>query len=215
MLTLMPDIKRFPFGEYAVARYSSDTPGERYTFSVYSTNLQLYMDSAFGFTSATPVLFNASTITLPTGDELQKIAVNTSTLATNDLLYVTIQGDGNGTDTNTYTTYFQIGSELIADTNITVQVYGFLRDAYGEFIKNVPVTFTVMNSSVYFDNSPTTMVYATTLTDSQGKFTINLNRNYDYVLNIEKLNYVKVIKLSTLPATATVVEVDLGTGLGC
>lgn len=207
---------RFPHGVYATLRAESDTPGNTYQYTVYSIEEDKYLeesDGQFTFTSNTPYAWPTVLHTLPDGTEIHTIQINTSSLASDSLLSVSVSGT-NG-DATTYVRYVEVGDFVISDDNVTVEVYGFFRDAYGEPVRNAAVSFTVMNKTTYFDNSPATSLHATAVTDNSGKFSIHLNRNYDYTLSIASLNYLKVVKLSELPNSVSVVEVDLGTGLGC
>lgn len=225
-LTNVPSgVSRYQYGEYAYVRFVTDPapPAFEYRYSVYAVTRAKYL-SVDGFTAdvlTSAEYFEPTEIELPDGRFIFEAKINTTDFATNDILLVTMEEWEVVADPDpdvlvaSYEVFVEVGEALIADTSITAQVFGFLRDAHGDFIKNVPVTFTVLNKGGYFDNTPVTTLNATTLTNGQGKFDIQLNRNYDYIMAIEHLNYRKRIKLSSLPSEFHVVEVDVGTGLGC
>lgn len=214
MLTILTGATRVPHGELVTVNAESTALDEQYEFSVYAVRKGKYLSEDSGdFSADAPVFFFAEENPLPNGNDLVTATVNPATLSTDEILAITIRGIGDPTVSTQ--TFVEVGSFLTSDGKLTVEVYGVLRDAYGNPIANSPVTFTVMNKSLYFDNSPSTSLTATTMTNTNGKFNINLNRNYDYSLSISPLNYLKVVKLSELKPSIKVVEVDLGSGLGC
>ena len=87
-----------------------------------------------------------------------------------------------------------------------VTVYGTLFDALGQPMVGETISFQVLNPVTYFDNSPATSIQASTTTNSNGYFSISLNRRYDYLVVLPRLNYSKYIKLSQIPNTQTSVE---------
>ena len=207
------------FGERAVidVAYTESDPDNLYQYSVFDTTKELFMSDEGVFDSVTPVLFDP--VPLVHHDDVNmnifEAVVNTSAFQSYTLLVVKFEqmsGDG---DTDELNVYVRVGYIPASNEAQLVEVWGVLRDAYGNGIPNAAVTFTVLNKAGYFDNMPATSLVANAVTDSQGKFSVRLNRNYDYVLSIAALNYVKSIKLSTLPSGVSSVEVDLGSGLGC
>lgn len=226
-ITDYPTPLTFQFSAYAANR-------GKYLLLSHDEETDSY--SHIGFVSNVPHLYTPELISLPNDKLLVQIRMNTTEFTQNDVLYVTLEGHGyvygepeqgeeedeiEGEEVLLEEIYHkvsrvvEVGNSAIADYNITVNVFGFLRDARGDFMSNIPVTFTVLNRGGYFDNTPSTSLNAMTLSDKLGKFEIQLNRNYDYVMAIDEVNYRRQIKLSTLPRGVENVEVDIGTGLGC
>ncbi len=110
--------------------------------------------------------------------------------------------------TNTYTAYVFYGERYSLPNMVTI--YGTFFDALGNPLAGHSLVFTVLNPVGYFDNNPLTSMTASTSTDSNGYFSINLNRLYDYVVTIPELNYRKVIKVSQLPDSVNSFELVLG-----
>lgn len=203
--------RRVPHGEFAIIRAISDAPGTAYSYSAYAVRTGQYILSD-GTLSATEVTYAVQVDTLPDGNELVSVYVDPSNLTRDDLVLVTVTNDADALDTYDY--YIEVGSYVVTSDDLTVEVYGYLRDALGKSIRDMMVTFTVSNSSTYFDSAPRTTLNASVLTDDNGRFTIHLNKNYKYVLSIKELGYLKMVDLTTLPAGTTVVEVDLGAAVG-
>ena len=87
-----------------------------------------------------------------------------------------------------------------------VRVYGNLYDARGNPLSGETISFQVLNPTTYFDNSPSTMISTSTSTNELGYFSIELNRTYNYLVVLPRLNYSKFIKLSSLPQNVNEVE---------
>lgn len=103
------------------------------------------------------------------------------------------------------TKYFLYGEILQEPSLITV--YGILRDATGNPLINLTITFSVVNPVSYFDNSLTSKITATATTNENGLFSINLNRQYNYIMTVPGLDFMKLIKISEVPNTVTAVEI--------
>lgn len=215
-LDISSEIVTAEHGQYAVIYALADVSTDTYEFTVYNLTTQKYgqySETSFVFTSDTPVSLTTAELTMPNAQKIHVVRVPCNTLNSDALLLVTITGTA--TDTSIYKKFISVGNGQVVEGSTTVQVYGYLKDAYGNPIANEPITFTVMNQSSYFDNSPTTSLTAFTSSDQFGRFDINLNRNYNYAMSINKFNYIKVLKIADLPSTANVVEVDVGSGLVC
>lgn len=190
-----------------------DDVTQTYQYSVYALNAGKYLDADFKY-SDTIVQIPASTYTTfpnTSGDYLQ-LDVSTYYLTQPDFLSVHVE---NTTDPNDTVEFILQAGAFVALAADTINLYGYLYDTYGEPIAHEPITFTVLNSASYFDNAAITRINATTLTDKEGRFEININRRYDYVMSISRLNYTKVLKLSEVPDSVTSLEVLIGKGLVC
>lgn len=141
-----------------------------------------------------------------------KAEISTYFLTQPDILFIRASNDADAT--NQVFTEVQVGVRVAYATDM-ITLYGFLYDTQGNPLANKVVTFSVLNSATYFDNSPVTRLNAYTITDNNGKFTITLNRNYDYVLSLNEFNYTKVIKVSEIPDNVQEIEVVIGRGLVC
>jgi len=182
-----------------------------YEFSIYSTTLGKYLTLTTPFSSITETFFNSTKTPYKTS-YLQRFQFPLSRLQKADTLIGYIR---NKTDLlENYTFTIQYGTSGIILPSL-VNIYGYLYDAYGVPVNGESITFTVLNSASYFDNAPATMLNATTQTDRDGKFSLSINRSYDYVLSISRLNFTKLVKLSSLPAGIETVEVAVGPGSAC
>lgn len=223
---------RFDFGELVKLTAISNV-NSNFVFTVYSLSQGKYLNNGGSF-SNTAYNFSASKVTLnSSGNYAYTYQINTSTFTQAEKLVVSVYNNGPSATTTTSTTttstttsttspYPILVTQIIvnvgktfASTPSKIVAYGTVYDAYGMPIRGESVSFTVVNAGTYYDNSPTTAINATTQTDVNGYFSIELNRRYDYVLSITRVNYTKVVKFSTLPAGVSVVEIAIGTGSGC
>lgn len=220
---------RFDIGELVRLSAISNV-NSNFIFTVYSLAQGKYLNNTGAFVSSA-YNFSASKVSL-NGNYIYTYQVNTTTFTQAEKLLITVYNNGPTTTTTTTSTtsttttttspYPTLVTTLIvsvgrvfASTPTKITAYGTVYDAYGLPIKGESVSFTVLNSATYYDNSPTTAISAYTQTDSSGYFSIDLNRRYDYVLSISRVNYTKVVKFSTVPANVSVVEIAVGTGSGC
>lgn len=185
-----------------------------YEYTVFAADEGKYLDTEFKLADTIPVPIPATDyVTFPNNvQDYLKVTVSTYYLLRPDFLSIHIEDSANPSDSLDVVVQAGEFAALAADT---ITLYGFLYDTYGEPIKHEPITFTVLNSASYFDNAPVTMLNATTLTDHSGRFEIQLNRRYDYVMSISRLNYTKVLKVSEVPDSVTSLEVLIGRGLVC
>jgi hypothetical protein len=91
-----------------------------------------------------------------------------------------------------------------------INVYGQLFDAYGNPLAGESVVFSVVNETTYYDNSLYSSMNAFTSTDVNGRFSIYLNRRYNYVLTLPRLAYSKLLKIKDVPLSVSAVEVSFG-----
>jgi len=89
-----------------------------------------------------------------------------------------------------------------------INVYGQLFDAYGNPLVGESVVFSVVNETTYYDNSLYSSMNAFTSTDANGRFSIYLNRRYNYVLTLPRLSYSKLLKIKDVPSSVGAVEVS-------
>jgi uncharacterized GH25 family protein len=89
-----------------------------------------------------------------------------------------------------------------------INVYGQLFDAYGNPLVGESVVFSVVNETTYYDNSLYSSMNAFTSTDANGRFSIYLNRRYNYVLTLPRLAYSKLLKIKDVPSSVNAVEVS-------
>lgn len=214
MITQFSDVQNVDVGEQINIIGLGNTD-ETYEMSVYSTRLNKFSTSAYEFTSNTPVVFTVTKTPgfLITGSFLYKFLFNTSKLQNSDTLLIQINNPVNPTES--YTRFVQVGKQFVNTPN-TVHVYGYVYDAYGNPVVGEAISFTVLNvGNMYFDNAATTAWTATAITDKFGRYDLYLNRQYDYVMAIERLNYTKKVALTTVPANVTEVEVLVGKGSAC
>jgi hypothetical protein len=220
---------RFDIGELVRLSAISNV-NSNFIFTVYSLAQGKYLNNTGAFVSSA-YNFSASKVPL-NGNYIYTYQVNTTTFTQAEKLLITVYNNGPTTTTTTtsttsttttttspyptlVTTLLISVGRVFASTPTKITAYGTVYDAYGLPIKGESVSFTVLNSATYYDNSPTTAISAYTQTDSSGYFSIDLNRRYDYVLSISRVNYTKVVKFSTVPANVSVVEIAVGTGSGC
>lgn len=204
---------KYPLGTRAEFLLPVDDTSQTYWYTVHALNAAQYLDTEFKY-SPTAVQIPATTyISFPntTGDYL-KVDVSTYYLTQPDFLSIHVE---NSTDPTDFSEFIIQAGDFVALAADTINLYGYLHDTYGRPIVREPITFTVLNSASYFDNAPITTLNATTLTDEQGRFEININRRYDYVMSISRLNYTKVLKISEVPDSVTSLEVIIGRGLVC
>jgi hypothetical protein len=89
-----------------------------------------------------------------------------------------------------------------------INVYGQIFDAYGNPLVGESVVFSVVNETTYYDNSLYSSMNAFTSTDANGRFSIYLNRRYNYVLTLPRLAYSKLLKIKEVPSSVNAVEVS-------
>ena len=89
-----------------------------------------------------------------------------------------------------------------------INVYGQIFDAYGNPLVGESVVFSVVNETTYYDNSLYSSMNAFTSTDTNGRFSIYLNRRYNYVLTLPRLSYSKLLKIKDVPLSVSAVEVS-------
>jgi len=192
----------------------NDSTITTYTYTVFAFDEGKYLDAEFKLAGTSSVQIPATNyVNFPNSvQDYLRVPINTYYLLRPDFLNIHLEDSANPADSLDIVVQAGEFAALAADT---ITLYGFLYDTYGEPIKHEPITFTVLNSASYFDNSPVTTLNATTLTDHSGRFEIQLNRRYDYILSISRLNYTKVLKVSEVPDSVTSLEVLIGRGLVC
>jgi len=203
----------YPLGTYAKILIPVDDVTQTYWYSIYAAQKAQYLDAEFKYSTTAVQITATEFITFPNsaGTFLQ-LSISTYYLTQPDFLGVHVENVANPADMTNFV--IQAG-DFVALAADTIDLYGYLYNTYGEPIAHEPITFTVINSASYFDNAPITRLNATTLTDAQGRFEISVNRRYDYIMSISRLNYTKVLKISEVPDTVTSLEVLIGRGLVC
>lgn len=215
---------QFKLGE--TIRFYADYPQDyRFSVTVFSTSLEKYLNSSGKFESTAPVLIYGSeklTVThgpssAPITTKIREFSVPTSGINGPDILLVNTFQESTASPGEVH--HISVVPVYVGDLSSTqpslVTVYGSVFDAYGNPVIGESVTFTVLNSATYFDNAPTTTLNATAQTDRQGRFELQLNRAYNYVFSISRLNYTKMVRLSSLPANVSAVELVVGEGTTC
>lgn len=215
MLTLFNPTQKFKIGE--IAKISAiGTTDTTYTMTAYSTHLIKYLGLTGNFDSSTPVNFSI-TKDLQTFTSLNKYLYNfsfsSSTLSNPDLIIVSVINTLVPTETNDF--LVTVGDNYANQPSL-IHLYGYVYDAYGTPVSGEAIVLTVLNTgNMYFDNSATTSWTATAITDRMGRYDLYINRQYDYILSIHRLNYTKKIQVTTVPTTVTDVQVLIGPGSAC
>ena len=209
----LTDTKTYALGTVARFLLPVDDVTQTYWYSVYALSTAKYLDAEFKYADTVVQIPADTYVTFPNmlGNYLQ-VTVSTYYLTRPDFLSIHVENAADNTDTNEF--LIQAG-DFVALAADTINLYGYLYNTYGEPIAHEPITFTVLNSASYFDNAAITRLNATALTDHQGRFEISVNRRYDYVMSISRLNYTKILKISGVPDTVTSLEVLIGKGLVC
>ena len=206
-------IERYLLGTKALILVPVDDITQTYWFTVYALNAGKYLDANFAYADTEVQIPATNFIEFPnTVGSFLKIEISTFFLTQPDLLSIHVENTADSNDTAEF--MIQAG-DFVAKATDTITLYGYLYNTYGEPITHEPITFTVLNSASYFDNAAITRLNATTLTDTQGRFEITINRNYDYVMSVSRLNYTKVLKVSEIPDSVQMLEVLIGRGLVC
>ena len=190
-----------------------DDATQTYEAVIYAIDAQKYLDTEFKYVDS-PVNVPLTVVTAvpPSLADYAVLKLSTYYLTRPDMLNIQVTNTNDPTDTISFLVKVGEVPALAADT---ILVYGYLYNTYGEPIRHEPVTFTVLNSASYFDNAPITRLNATTLTDESGRFEIPINRRYDYVFSVSRLNYTKLLKISEVPDNVLTLEVVIGRGLVC
>ncbi len=114
----------------------------------------------------------------------------------------------NSSDPNDFQEKIVIYGEALPLEAEKINVYGQLFDAYGNPLVGESVVFSVVNETTYYDNSLYSSMNAFTSTDNNGRFSIYLNRRYNYVLTLPRLAYSKLLKIKEVPSSVSAVEVS-------
>jgi hypothetical protein len=114
----------------------------------------------------------------------------------------------NSSDSDDFQEKILIYGEALPLEAEKINVYGQLFDAYGNPLVGESVVFSVVNETTYYDNSLYSSMNAFTSTDNNGRFSIYLNRRYNYVLTLPRLAYSKLLKIKEVPSGVSAVEVS-------
>jgi len=114
----------------------------------------------------------------------------------------------NSSDSNDFQEKIVVYGEALPLEAEKINVYGQLFDAYGNPLVGESVVFSVVNETTYYDNSLYSSMNAFTSTDVNGRFSIYLNRRYNYVLTLPRLAYSKLLKIKDVPSNVSAVEVS-------
>lgn len=176
--------------------------------TVYDTTNQLYIykNSQNEWVSSqtvnyTDFLSTDFTSVPPVSQSYLFVRVPNRVIRKNIILLIKAVNLANNDETFVYTQY-----GTFISTPGLVTVYGNLFDATANPLANTAITFSIINPISYFDNSLTTNIHATVVTDNNGSFSIQLNRQYDYIATVPAFNLMKVIRLSRLPSNIDAVE---------